>query len=197
MIKRIFDITLSLSLLIFLSPLFLIIVVLVRILLGSPIFFCQNRPGLHSKPFKMIKFRTMKDLYDEQGQSLPDEFRMTQFGRFLRSTSIDEIPELWNVLKGDMSLVGPRPLLIEYLPLYNSEQMTRHDVKPGITGWAQVNGRNAVSWDEKFQLDCWYVENSGFFLDLKILLLTIKAVFCRKGITQDNHVSAEKFKGTS
>jgi len=159
MLKRLFDIVASLTALILLSPVLLIVALLVRRKLGSPVFFRQTRPGLNGKPFEMIKFRTMRDAVDNQGNPLPDDQRMTPFGSFLRATSLDELPELWNVLKGDMSLVGPRPLLMEYLPLYSKEQYRRHEVRPGVTGWAQVNGRNALSWDEKFKLDVWYVEN--------------------------------------
>ncbi|CEK10244.1 sugar transferase [Legionella hackeliae] len=195
MIKRFFDIVVSSLLLIILSPLIVIISVLIRCYLGGPVLFCQERPGLQGKIFKMIKFRTMLNRVDEQGVPLPDAQRMTALGKFLRSTSLDELPELWNVLKGEMSLVGPRPLLIEYLPLYNSEQIRRHHVKPGITGWAQVNGRNALNWDDKFQLDVWYVDNQSFLLDLKILLLTIKKVLIRDGITSQGSPTAEKFKG--
>jgi len=194
--KRMLDIVASLTAMVVLFPLLLLVLVLVRLFLGSPAFFRQTRPGLHGKPFMMIKFRTMLDANDKDGNPLPDDQRLTRFGAFLRATSLDELPELWNVLKGDMSLVGPRPLLMEYLPLYSPEQMRRHDARPGITGWAQVNGRNALSWDEKFRLDVWYVDHQSFWLDLKILLLTIKKVFVREGIAQDGHVTMEKFKGS-
>jgi sugar transferase EpsL len=180
-----------------LSPLFIIIVVLVRIKLGSPIFFSQLRPGIYEKPFKMIKFRTMLDTLDVDGNQLPDSERITSFGRFLRSTSLDELPELWNVLKGEMSLVGPRPLLMEYLPLYSKEQALRHEVKPGITGWAQVNGRNAISWEDKFRLDVWYVDNQSFWLDMKILLMTFKKVLIRDGISADGDVTMPVFRGNN
>lgn len=173
----------------------LVLAVLIRWKLGSPIFFRQTRPGVGGRPFRMIKFRTMLDAVDEFGDPLPDERRMTRLGHFLRATSLDELPELWNVIKGDMSLVGPRPLLMEYLPLYNAEQMRRHDVRPGITGWAQVNGRNAVSWEEKFKLDCWYVDNQSFWLDVKILFLTVKKVIAREGVSASDHVTAERFRG--
>lgn len=195
--KRLFDIILAGAALVLLLPLILVCALVVRSILGSPAFFRQTRPGQHGKPFQMIKFRTMLDANDKHGNPLPDDQRLTRFGAFLRATSLDELPELWNVLKGDMSLVGPRPLLMEYLPLYSAEQMRRHDVRPGITGWAQVNGRNALRWDEKFRLDVWYVDHQSFWLDLKILLLTVKKVFVREGIAQDGHVTMEKFKGNS
>jgi len=161
--------------------------------LGSPIIFRQTRPGLRGEPFQMFKFRTMKNSCDSKGKLLPDDARLTNFGRFLRSTSLDELPELWNVLKGEMSLVGPRPLLMDYLPLYSPEQARRHEVKPGITGWAQVNGRNAISWEDKFQLDAWYVDHQSLLLDLKILLLTIKLVFQRHGISAAGEVTMPRF----
>jgi len=164
--------------------------------LGTPVFFKQIRPGLHGKPFRMIKFRTMTNACDAQGQALPDAGRLTPLGRFLRSSSLDELPELWNVLKGDMSLVGPRPLLMEYLPLYTPEQARRHDVRPGITGWAQVNGRNAIGWDEKFALDVWYVDNHTIWLDLKILFSTVKRVLVRDGISAEGEATMSKFTGT-
>ncbi|WP_322522349.1 sugar transferase [Guyparkeria halophila] len=193
--KRVFDFSVSLLALLLLSPMLLVLAVLIRWKLGSPIFFRQTRPGVGGRPFRMIKFRTMLDAVDEFGDPLPDERRMTRLGHFLRATSLDELPELWNVIKGDMSLVGPRPLLMEYLPLYNAEQMRRHDVRPGITGWAQVNGRNAVSWEEKFKLDCWYVDNQSFWLDVKILFLTVKKVIAREGVSASDHVTAERFRG--
>lgn len=168
---------------------------LVRIRLGSPVLFKQQRPGLHGKPFFMYKFRTMSDTRDEYGNLLIDDRRLTSFGAFLRNTSIDELPELFNVIRGEMSLVGPRPLLMEYLPLYNPEQARRHEVRPGITGWAQVNGRNAISWDDKFKLDVWYVDNRSLFIDIKILWLTIVKVFRQEGISQETHATSEKFKG--
>lgn len=195
-IKRLFDIIVSALALIMLLPVFLIVMLLVRIKLGSPVFFRQVRPGKDAKPFEMIKFRTMLDAFDDEGNPLPDSERLTKFGAFLRSTSLDELPGLWNVLKGDMSLVGPRPLLVEYLELYSPEQARRHEVRPGITGWAQVNGRNAISWEDKFKLDVWYVDNQSFLLDLRILLLTVKKVFVREGISADGHATMEKFKGS-
>jgi lipopolysaccharide/colanic/teichoic acid biosynthesis glycosyltransferase len=168
----------------------------VRRKLGSPVFFRQTRPGLQGRPFNMVKFRTMIDARDPSGQLLPDADRLTAFGRFLRASSLDELPELWNVLKGDMSLVGPRPLLMEYLPLFSSEQSRRHEVRPGITGWAQVNGRNALTWEEKFQLDVWYVDNQSFWLDLKILFLTVKTVLTREGIGARGEVTMPRFTGS-
>ena len=195
--KRIFDFTITLNVLFMMSPFIMLVIILVRINLGSPILFTQNRPGLNGKIFKMMKFRTMLDAKDKQGNLLPDEQRMTKFGSFLRSTSLDELPGLFNVLKGDMSLVGPRPLLVQYLPLYNEKQARRHNVRPGITGWAQVNGRNAISWEQKFELDVWYVNNQSIWLDLKILLLTVKKVFIREGINADGHVTIDPFKGSN
>lgn len=193
--KRVFDIVVSSCLLIFLLPIMLILAWQITRKLGWPCIFCQVRPGLNDKPFSMVKFRTMTGGVDRAGNLLPDEQRLTAFGRFLRATSLDELPEFWNVLKGDMSLVGPRPLLMEYLPLYTNDQRRRHDVRPGITGWAQVNGRNAASWNEKFKFDIWYVENASFWLDIKILFITVKKVFLREGISADGHVTTEKFKG--
>jgi len=181
--------------LIMLSPIIILLTVLIAIKMGRPVIFSQIRPGLKSKTFNMIKLRTMKDAVDAEGNQLPDEERLTSFGKFLRSTSLDELPGLWCVLKGDMSLVGPRPLLIEYLPLYSDEQAMRHNVRPGITGWAQVNGRNAISWDEKFKLDVWYVDNQSFWLDIKILFLTVKKVFVREGISADGEATMSKFEG--
>lgn len=195
MLKRLFDIFASVLGLLLLSPLILVLALQIFVKLGSPVFFRQNRPGKDGKPFDMIKFRTMLDAVDARGNPLPDVDRMTPLGQFLRSTSLDELPELWNVLKGDMSLVGPRPLLMEYLPLYSKEQYRRHDLRPGITGWAQVNGRNAISWDDKFKLDVWYVNNQSFLLDLKILFLTIKKVFARDGISGDGEATMSKFTG--
>ena len=177
------------------SPVIVILSILVRIKLGSPIIFKQVRPGLNGCPFQMYKFRTMTDERDANGELLPDAVRLTSFGRFLRSTSLDELPELWNVLKGEMSLVGPRPLLMEYLPRYTTEQARRHKVRPGITGWAQINGRNAIGWDEKFKLDVWYVDNQSLWLDLKILLLTVKKVFVREGISAEGEATMPKFTG--
>lgn len=195
MIKRLFDIAASACGLLLLAPVIAIVVWLIRLRLGSPVLFRQVRPGLNGRPFEMIKFRTMRDAVDAVGNPLPDSERMTLFGSFLRSCSLDELPELWNVLKGDMSLVGPRPLLMEYLPLYSPEQYRRHEVRPGITGWAQVNGRNALSWDEKFKLDVWYVDNRSLWLDLKILFLTIKKVVVRDGITAKGEATMPKFTG--
>lgn len=194
--KRSFDIFVSLLALCIFAPLLLIITLIIRLVLGSPVFFTQIRPGLYGQPFTLFKFRTMRDAKDAAGQPLPDAKRLTALGRFLRSTSLDELPELWNVLKGDMSLVGPRPLLMEYLPLYSKEQARRHEVQPGITGWAQVNGRNALSWEEKFKLDLWYVENQSMSLDLKILWLTIKAVLGREGINAAGEATMPKFTGS-
>lgn len=195
--NRVFDVTVSLAILIALAPVLLVVATAVRLSLGSPVFFTQIRPGLHGKPFRMFKFRTMRDASDVVGSILPDEERLTTFGGFLRASSMDELPELWNVFKGDMSLIGPRPLLMEYLPRYNEFQMRRHEVRPGITGWAQVNGRNAISWDKKFELDVWYVDNQSMWLDLKILLMTLKKVFCQDGISQDGHVTMEVFRGSN
>lgn len=194
-LKRVFDILVSLAGLILLSPLLLILALLVRINLGAPVFFRQERPGYHEKIFRLYKFRSMKDARDRNGNELPDEERLSKFGRLLRASSLDELPELFNVLKGEMSLVGPRPLLVKYLPLYNAEQHRRHDVLPGITGWAQVNGRNAISWEEKFRLDVWYVDHWTPLLDLKILFLTVKKVFVREGISAENSATMEEFKG--
>ena len=194
--KRLFDFLVALFALLILLPVIMVVAVLIRLKLGSPILFTQERPGLNGNVFKMMKFRTMLDAKDKQGNLLPDNERMTQFGAFLRSTSLDELPGLFNVLKGDMSLVGPRPLLVQYLPLYSSEQARRHNVRPGITGWAQVNGRNAISWEQKFKLDVWYVDNQSFLLDIEILLLTVKKVFVREGISADGHVTIEPFKGS-
>lgn len=169
---------------------------LVRRKLGSPVFFRQVRPGMNGKPFEMVKFRTMTDERGPDGQLLPDAVRLTPFGRFLRSSSLDELPELWNVLKGDMSLVGPRPLLMEYLPLYSPEQARRHEVRPGVTGWAQINGRNAISWEDKFKLDTWYVDNQSLWLDIKILWLTVKKVLVREGISAAGEATMSKFTGS-
>ncbi len=194
--KRFFDIVASLLLLILLSPVFFIVFILVRVYNGAPALFAQERPGLDGRTFTIYKIRTMKDIKNSSGEPLPDRERLTGFGRFLRSTSLDELPELINVLKGDMSLVGPRPLLIEYLSLYSEDQARRHEVKPGITGWAQVNGRNAISWEDKFRLDVWYVDNRSFLLDLKILFMTFIRVFTREGISQEGSETMEKFRGT-
>ncbi len=196
MLKRLFDFLMALFGLVVLSPVLAILAWQIRKKLGSPVLFRQTRPGLHGQPFQMVKFRTMRDAIGPDGQPLPDSERMTPFGSFLRSASLDELPELWNVLKGDMSLVGPRPLLMEYLPLYSPEQARRHEVRPGVTGWAQINGRNALSWEEKFRLDVWYVDNQSFWLDLKILALTVKKVFVREGISAAGEVTAAKFTGS-
>ena len=195
-VKRCFDIFVSAAGLILLSPLLLILALLVRVNLGSPVFFRQERPGLHEKIFRLYKFRSMRDAMDKNGNELPDEQRLGRFGRLLRASSLDELPELFNVLKGEMSLVGPRPLLVKYLPLYNAEQHRRHDVLPGITGWAQTHGRNAISWEEKFKLDVWYVDHWTPWLDLKILFLTVKKVFIREGISSENQATTEEFKGS-
>ncbi|VXC24890.1 Uncharacterized sugar transferase EpsL [Pseudomonas sp. 8BK] len=195
MLKRAFDILCSAFALLLFWPVLLILYVLVRMNLGSPALFRQQRPGLQGRPFMMVKFRTMLDALDADGNPLPDDVRLTRFGRLLRATSLDELPELWNVLKGDMSLVGPRPLLMEYLPLYSAEQMRRHEVRPGITGWAQVNGRNALSWPQKFALDVWYVDNRSLLLDIRILLLTVKKVFVREGISADGQATTSRFTG--
>ena len=196
MSKRLFDIVASMAGLIVLSPVIVIVAYLIRKRLGSPILFRQVRPGLGGKPFEMVKFRTMRDALDADGNPLPDSERMTDFGRFLRSSSLDELPELWNVLKGDMSLVGPRPLLMEYLPLYDMTQVRRHDARPGVTGWAQINGRNTLSWEEKFKLDVWYVDNQSLWLDLKIIFLTVKKVLTRDGISAQGEATMTKFTGT-
>ena len=193
--KRLFDIVGAAMGLLLLFPVVVFVSWQVRRKMGSPVLFRQVRPGLHGRPFEMIKFRTMKDAVDVKGVALPDSERMTPFGQWLRSTSLDELPELWNVLKGDMSLVGPRPLLMDYLPLYSSEQSRRHDVRPGVTGWAQINGRNAISWEDKFKLDVWYVDNRSFWLDLKILFLTVKKVLVRDGISGEGEATMSKFTG--
>jgi sugar transferase EpsL len=193
--KRLFDLIVILILLPFIFLLCFVIAFLVKIKLGSPVIFSQPRPGLNGNIFNMIKFRTMTNKCDLDGNLLPESLRLTKFGKILRSTSLDELPGLWNVIKGSMSLVGPRPLLEEYLPLYNERQFRRHEVLPGITGWAQVNGRNAISWDEKFYLDVWYVDNQSIWLDAKILCLTVKKVIMRDGINQENQVTSEYFKG--
>ena len=193
--KRLFDIVASASGLIFLSPVFLILIYLIRKNLGEPVFFTQERPGKDGKPFKMIKFRSMRDAVDKDGNPLPDSERLTPFGKKLRATSLDELPELWNVLKGEMSLVGPRPLLMSYLPLYNEFQNRRHEMRPGVTGWAQVNGRNALSWDEKFAHDIWYIDHYSFWLDMKILFLTVKKVFIKEGISAEGEATMPYFTG--
>jgi lipopolysaccharide/colanic/teichoic acid biosynthesis glycosyltransferase len=189
------DFTLSLLALIVLSPILLMIAILIRFKLGSPVFFKQKRPGLHGEIFTMYKFRTMTDQRDENGDFLPDEVRLTKFGKFLRSTSLDELPELFNIVKGDMSIIGPRPLLIEYLSLYNQHQKRRHEVRPGLSGLAQVNGRNAISWEDKFNLDVEYVDNVTFIGDWKIIFLTVKKVFVREGINSETAATMEPFKG--
>jgi len=193
--KRPLDLILSLAAIIVLSPLFLLIAILVKLMLGSPVIFKQQRPGLNGKIFTIYKFRTMLDKRDANGDFLPDELRFTRFGKFLRSTSLDELPELINVLKGDMSIIGPRPLLIQYLSLYNEHQSRRHEVRPGLSGWAQINGRNAIGWEEKFNLDVEYVDNISFMLDLKIILLTFKKVIIREGINSDTAATMEYFEG--
>lgn len=194
--KRAFDLIVASAALLILSLVIVVVAILVRFKLGSPIIFPQQRPGLHGKPFYVYKFRTMTDERDENGMLLPDSVRLTSFGKLLRKLSLDELPQLINVIKGDISLVGPRPLLMEYLELYTPEQARRHDVRPGITGWAQVNGRNAISWEEKFKLDVWYVDNRSFWLDIKILFLTVLKVFKSEGINQQGHVTIEKFTGS-
>lgn len=196
MLKRLFDFSISAVALLVLLPLLSVLIVLVFITNGSPVFFIQTRPGLNGRTFNMIKFRTMTNTRKSDGTLMPDARRLTRVGRFLRETSLDELPELWNVLRGEMSLVGPRPLLIAYLPLYSREQARRHDVRPGITGWAQVNGRNAISWEQKFELDVWYVDNQSFLLDMKIILMTLKKVLKREGISAEGHATTEKFTGT-
>jgi len=195
MIKRLLDIIIASIALILLSPLYFYVAHKVKKNLGSPVLFRQVRPGLHGKPFEMIKFRSMKDAVDAQGNPLPDSERLTPFGKMLRSSSLDEMPELWNVIKGDMSIVGPRPLLMEYLPLYNQEQAKRHLVRPGMTGYAQVNGRNTIGWEEKFKLDTWYVENQSVWLDFKIMLKTVKKVLAKDDINAENDATMPKFNG--
>lgn len=197
MLKRLLDIIIASIALILLSPLYAFVAYKVKKNLGSPVLFRQVRPGLHGKPFEMIKFRTMKDAVDEQGNPLPDSERLTPFGQMLRSTSLDEMPELWNVIKGDMSIVGPRPLLMEYLPLYSTEQAKRHDVRPGMTGHAQVNGRNAISWEEKFKLDTWYVENQSTLLDFKIMFKTVHKVLSKDDISAEGEATMSKFTGSN
>ena len=196
MIKRVFDICSSVLGLLLLSSFIVVVGFQIHRKLGSPVLFRQVRPGKDGKPFEMIKFRTMRDSTDKNGHALPDSERMTPFGVFLRSTSLDELPELWNVLKGDMSLVGPRPLLMEYLPLYSPDQYRRHEARPGVTGWAQINGRNAISWEDKFKLDVWYVDNRSFWLDIKIIYLTVKKVIIRDGISADGEATMSKFTGS-
>lgn len=193
--KRVVDFGCAIICLFFLALPLSILTVLVRVKLGLPVLFCQQRPGLHGKPFLLLKFRTMADARDGDGNLLPDSERLTRFGRFLRKTSLDELPELFNVLKGDMRLVGPRPLLMQYLDRYTPEQARRHEVKPGMTGWAQVNGRNALTWEEKFKLDVWYVDHQSFWLDMKIIAMTIWKVLRREGISQTGQATMEEFKG--
>jgi lipopolysaccharide/colanic/teichoic acid biosynthesis glycosyltransferase len=195
--KRAFDLFITLVLSPLWVPVALVVAVLVRLRLGSPVLFRQTRPGLYGAPFELVKFRTMRDAVRADGSSLPDHERLTAFGRALRASSLDELPELWNVLRGDMSLVGPRPLLMEYLPLYSAEQSRRHDVRPGITGWAQINGRNAVSWPDRFALDVWYVEHQSFWLDLRILMSTIRRVLRRDGISEAGEATMSRFTGES
>ena len=194
--KRLVDIFLSSAMLVLLSPIMAIVAIAVRIDLGAPVLFRQVRPGLKGQPFTLYKFRTMRGAHSGELAPDRDEERLTAFGRRLRASSLDELPELWNVLRGDMSLVGPRPLLMRYLPLYSDEQMRRHDVRPGLTGWAQVNGRNALTWEEKFKLDVWYVDHRSFLLDLRILLLTVAAVFMRQGISSESSATMPEFKGS-
>lgn len=196
MLKRLLDIIIASIALILLSPLYIFVAYKVKKNLGSPVLFRQVRPGLHGKPFEMIKFRTMKDAVDEHGNPLPDSERLTPFGQMLRSTSLDEMPELWNVIKGDMSIVGPRPLLMEYLPLYSPEQAKRHDVRPGMTGHAQVNGRNAIGWEEKFKLDTWYVENQSIWLDFKIMFKTVHKVLAKDDISAEGEATMTRFTGS-
>ena len=193
--KRAFDVVVSAAALALLSPIMLAVAVAVRLQMGSPVLFRQLRPGLHGKPFDLVKFRTMRDMRDRSGRPLSDAERLTRFGRLLRSSSLDELPQLWNVVRGDMSLVGPRPLLMQYLPLYSPEQARRHDVRPGITGWTQVNGRNALAWEDKFKLDLWYVDNRSFLLDLKILALTALRLVKPHGISAAGHETMPEFRG--
>lgn len=195
--KRVFDFIVSLIALIILSPVISVTAFLIRLKIGSPVLFKQQRPGLNEKPFYVYKFRSMTDERDSNDELLPDDVRLTSFGKVVRKLSLDELPQLWNVHKGDMSFVGPRPLLMEYLPLYNERQARRHEVRPGITGWAQVNGRNAISWEEKFELDVWYVENRSFWLDIKILFMTVLKVFKSEGISQDGQATMTKFEGSN
>lgn len=195
--KRFFDSVVALAALIFLLPVLLVLYCLIAIKMGRPVFFKQTRPGLNGVPFNMVKFRSMTDARDGNGELLADSVRLTGFGKMLRATSLDELPELWNVLKGEMSLVGPRPLLMEYLPLYTKEQAKRNNVRPGITGWAQINGRNAISWEQKFELDAWYADNHTFWLDIKILFLTVWKVLKRSDISSDDHATMKKFTGSA
>lgn len=194
--KRLFDLVVSISALVILMPVLIVLYFIIAIKMGRPVFFRQTRPGLHGKPFNMVKFRSMTDERDDNGELLPDEQRLPRFGQLLRSTSLDELPELWNVIKGEMSLVGPRPLLMEYVELYTPEQARRQDVRPGVTGWAQVNGRNAISWEQKFAYDTWYVDNRSFWLDIKILFLTVKKVLVSDGISQQGEATMSRFTGS-
>ena len=197
MLKRVLDIAIASTALVLLSPVYALVAYKVKKNLGSPVLFRQTRPGLYGKPFEMIKFRTMKDAVDTQGNPLPDSERLTPFGKMLRATSLDEMPELWNVIKGDMSIVGPRPLLTEYLPLYTAEQAKRHNVRPGMTGYAQVNGRNAIGWEEKFKLDTWYVEHQSTLLDFKIMFKTVHKVLAKDDISAEGEATMTKFTGSS
>lgn len=195
--KRIFDVVGAAVIAIALAPVFAAVYIAIRMYLGSPVLFRQQRAGLHGRPFTLVKFRTMTDARDDEGNLLPDSERLTRLGRFLRRTSLDELPELWNVIVGDMSLVGPRPLLVEYLPLYRQDQARRHDVRPGITGWAQVNGRNSLSWEERFALDVWYIDNQSLLLDIKILIRTVLTVLSAKGISQEGHATMPRFDSSA
>lgn len=195
--KRLFDVLTSLVILLVSAPVLIVVGILVWRKIGWPVLFVQKRPGINGVPFYMYKFRTMSDSVNNKGELLPDNVRLTAFGKSLRSTSLDELPEFWNILKGDMSLVGPRPLLMEYLPLYSNTQKRRHEVRPGLTGWAQINGRNCQSWESRFEYDIWYVDNKSFWLDMKILCLTVKKVLVREGVSQNGHVTMEKFKGNN
>ena len=197
MLKRIFDLVISIILLLILSPIIFITALSIFSKIGTQVIFTQERPGLKGKPFNVYKFRSMTDERDQNGELLPDDIRLTSFGKVIRKLSLDELPQLWNVLKGDMSFVGPRPLLMEYMNLYNETQLKRHDVRPGITGWAQVNGRNTITWEKKFEFDVWYVENQSFWLDMKIMLMTVMKVFKSEGISQDGQATMTKFQGTS
>ena len=195
-LKRVFDFTVAGLSILVLAPLLAVVALLVFLKLGTPVLYRQVRPGLHAKPFELFKFRSMLDAFDEDGKPLPNDQRITPFGQTLRSLSLDELPELWNILKGDMSLVGPRPLLMDYLPLYDERQSRRHEVRPGLTGWSQVNGRNSISWEEKFEFDIWYVENGSFGLDIKIILMTIMKVLRREGISHEGDVAMPRFRGS-
>lgn len=196
MLKRGFDLIVALLMLVLCTPLLLVLALAVRVGLGTPVLFRQQRPGIHGRPFTLIKFRSMREACDAAGQPFHDAIRLTRLGRFLRTSSLDELPELWNVVKGDMSLVGPRPLLMEYLPLYSPRQARRHEVRPGVTGWAQVNGRNAISWEKKFEYDVWYVDHQSFALDIKILFMTLARLFQRADISHGDHVTMPRFTGS-